>query len=111
MRHNAYDTPSGRNVEMTQHFEELWEQCEKFHQENGALNEQISMQELIMKANFYESMMEKELPQDVKNSMKSRLLGEIIFILTKISLKEDIDTFAALQETLQYKSMEKVFKK
>lgn len=94
---------------MNQHFEELWEKCEEFHKTSGDTGSatESDISELMMKLNLYKAMCQKEdLPADSAGKIKTRAMGEILLLLTKISLKDNINTFAALQEALEYKSIE-----
>ncbi len=93
---------------MIKHFEELWEQCEDFHK--NSLNNSTSQEdlnELSLKFSFYKKLMEKESNEEGLKKAKSRMMGEILFLLTKFSLKDDVNTFTALKEVLEYKEMEK----
>ncbi len=93
---------------MTLHFEELWEKCEQFHQDNEK-DEKVSpsIDELMMKLNIYKAIeLKNEIPEEEKKKIKSRTLGEILLTLTNISLKDNINVFEALNLALQYRSVE-----
>jgi hypothetical protein len=87
------------------HFEELWEKCENFHQEDGENNIQSILDNLEMKIKFYRMVdnnphmmteLKKLNENDDKTKAKSRLLGEILLTLTNLSLKDNINVFDAL---------------
>ncbi len=90
------------------HFEELWERCEKFHQEsNGSGSISSLVDELMMKLNLYKAIDEKtEIPEDERLKIKSRTMGEILLTLTNLSLKDNVNVFEALSIALQYRSVE-----
>lgn len=90
------------------HFEELWEKCEKFHQENSEGSSVSSiMDELMLKINLYKVIDEKkEVPQEEREKIKARTLGEILLTLTNLSLKDNINVFEVLSIALQYRSVE-----
>jgi hypothetical protein len=90
---------------MPMHFEELWERCEKLHQETQG--EASLMDELMMKVNLYKVIDQKtEVPEDERQKLKSRAMGEILLTLTGLSLKDNINVFEALSIALQYRSVE-----
>ncbi len=83
------------------HFEDLWEKCENYHKSNEDQNSPLNMDELIMKIGLYQSLNEK--PNISKNDLKtikSRLLGEILFSISNISLKDDINVYQAMLDAL-----------
>lgn len=88
------------------HFEELWEKCERLHQEAGdkSMISELTEQ-LVMKINLYKALDSKtELPEEERQKAKSRILGEILLTLTNLSLKDNINVFEALGVALQYRS-------
>jgi len=89
------------------HFEELWEKCETFHQEAAANETTASIvEELAYKITLYKALDSKaEIPEEDRQKAKSRLLGEIMLTLTKLSLKDNVNVFDALGVALQYKSV------
>jgi len=81
------------------HFEEVWEMCEKFHQEESknATPCQTILDELMMKINLYRMVDSAADPSNEdKEKAKSRLYGEILLTLTNLSLKDNINVFEAL---------------
>jgi hypothetical protein len=80
---------------MPVHFEDLWEQCEKLHQESNSTDVSIIIDELLMKLKLYK-MLDDKIKTEDQLLAKSRLLGEILLTITKISLKDNINVFDAL---------------
>lgn len=80
------------------HFEELWEQCEQIHQASKSEDSMSAiMDELAMKINLYKIIESKtEVPAADLAKAKSHTMGEILFTLTKLSLKENINVFESL---------------
>lgn len=90
------------------HFEELWEQCEQFHQKSsdGNIPVEVLMDELLMKINIYKALDQRhELPEEARQKAKSRTLGEILLTLTHLSLKDNINVFEALGIAVQYRAV------
>lgn len=87
------------------HFEELWVQCEKVHQEapvQGSVAEILN--ELSLKLNFYKVIdQRKDLPPEEMRQFRIRAMGEILSVLTNLSLVEDINVFDALRTAMQYR--------
>jgi len=96
---------------MPTHFENLWNKCEELHQEN-IQNENVStiLEELLLKINLYKALDQKAEIAD-HETIKSRTMGEILLTLTKLSLKNNINVYEALNTALQYRSIEFYSKK
>jgi hypothetical protein len=85
------------------HFEELWEKCESLQKDSA--NEQAvttMIDELIMKLKLYQILDKKEIPAEEYKTIKSRTMGEILWALTKLSLKDNINVFEALGSAYQF---------
>lgn len=98
---------------MTNHFEDLWEQCEKIHSEflNDTSAESI-IDELYLKINVYKMLIsKKEIPIEDMEKIKSRTFGEILLTLTQLSLKDNINVYAGLLSALHFRSAEKFLDK
>ena len=93
---------------MTAHFEELWEQCENFQKDGAAHNDvQHIIDEMMLKINLYKAIDAKtEIPEEDRQKLKSRTLGEILLTLTSLSLKDNINVYEALNIALQYRSVD-----
>lgn len=91
---------------MSIHFEELWEKCEKLHEEAESDSTQSILDELMMKINLYRVVdSQTELDQDERKKIKSRLCGEILLTITNLSLTDNINVFDALITAYQYRSV------
>lgn len=91
------------------HFEELWEKCEKTHQEDNPI--ESILDELAMKINLYRAISEKkDAPKEELEKVKSRTLGEILLTLTNLSLVEGIDVYRALYTAQKYRADENINK-
>lgn len=93
---------------MAVHFEKLWEQAESF-QKDGSANISIQqiIEELIMKISLYKAIdLKTEIPEEDRQKVKSRTLGEILLTLTALSLKDNINVYEALNISLQYRSLD-----
>lgn len=83
------------------HFEELWEQAEKLSVKVFA-NQDKGVIELITDLlEDYRNLIDSELPQEVVASLRKRYMGEIVFWLTSLSAKDDINVYAALMEEIK----------
>jgi hypothetical protein len=81
------------------HFEELWEKCENFHQEENKneIDCQSILDALAMKVNLYRMVDQSvDAKDEEQQKAKSRLIGEILLTLTNLSLKDNINVFDAL---------------
>jgi hypothetical protein len=89
---------------MSVHFETLWEQCEKFHQESIKDSEvTIMIDEIMMKLKLYQLIdSQKEVPDEERQNIKSRTMGEILWTLTRLSLKDNINVFDALNTAYKF---------
>lgn len=93
---------------MAMHFEELWERCENFHKDS-ALGSPVQniIEEMMIKINLYKAIDAKtEIPEDERQKLKSRTLGEILLTFTNLSLKDNINVYEALSIALQYRSLD-----
>jgi len=98
---------------MAIHFEDLWNQCESLHE--GTISRESSTQildELILKINLYKALDQKsEIPETELQTIKSRTLGEILLTMTKLSLKDNLNVYEALNIAMQYRSIDHFSKK
>ena len=79
------------------HFEDLWQKAESFHKNSDDSAKDI-LEELTLKVCLYKAIEQRsEISEKDKKEARSHLLGEILFTLTKLSLKEDINVFESLQ--------------
>lgn len=99
---------------MAMHFEELWEKCENFQKEASEHTQtQQMIDELVLKINVYKAVDAKsdEIPIEERQKVKSRLLGEILLVISCMSLKDNINVFESLSMALQFRSIEHYSKK
>jgi len=91
---------------MTIHFEELWERCEQLHQETGEQDVASLIDEIMMKFHLYKMIeTNKEIPDEERQKVKSRTMGEILLALTNLSLREGINVFDALGTAYNYRAI------
>lgn len=91
------------------HFENLWDKAEELQSEANQLNDTSSLiNELILKSKLYQSINSNSshMTEEDLQKIKLRALGEVLLVLTGISQKDNIDVYKALQEALQFKSIE-----
>jgi hypothetical protein len=95
---------------MTTHFETLWERCEQYHQDSkGDASFLMLINELVMKANLLNVIEQKtELSKEDSQAAKSRLIGEILLVLTHMSLKDNINVFTALDVALHQRISQRI---
>jgi hypothetical protein len=87
------------------HFEELWTKCEALFQESVSdASASGILEELELKISLYQAIGTKEIPEEEKQQLKVRLMGEILMTITHLSLKDNIDVFEALVQALQWRS-------
>jgi hypothetical protein len=90
------------------HFEDVWENCEKFHKDNFSDETvQSIVSEIVLKLNLYNNLdLKPDLNLEDKQKIKDRTLGEILLAMTKLSLKDNVNVFSSLNSALQYRSIE-----
>jgi hypothetical protein len=80
------------------HFEDIWNESESFHSK-----ESFSFEELELKIKIYQLLDSTNLSEEDKNKAKEIAFGEILFTLTNLSLKDNINVFEALKKVLKLK--------
>lgn len=92
---------------MPEHFEELWVKSENFQKDTGKVSDvPILLEELSLKLNLYKAIDSKtQIPEEDRQKIKSRLLGEILLTLTGLSFKDNVNVYEALNIALQYRSL------
>jgi hypothetical protein len=94
-------------------FEDLWNKCEGF-QKDASANTQVQQitDELVLKINLYKVIDAKqEIPEEERQKVKSRILGEILLAITCLSFKDNINIYESLSLALQYRSIDHYDKK
>jgi hypothetical protein len=86
-------------------FDLIWCDCEAFQQEANPKATVLSiMEELAMKIGLYKALDTKsEIPD--RQSLKVRMMGEILLTLTNLSVVDNINVYQALVEALQLRSI------
>lgn len=89
-------------------FDQLWEEAEKTLQEETAmsLSSQELIKELIAKLNLYEKFNSLEMDPADKATLLTNAMGKALLVLTQISFKDNINTYAALKAALDDKKVE-----
>lgn len=93
-----------------QHFEHLWEACEKANtSELSQRSVHSFLAELTAKFGLYEALEDNNKLNIVdRQKLKARLFGALLFTLTQLTAKDDINSFTALQEALTMVQLEKL---
>jgi hypothetical protein len=89
-------------------FSELWEKCEELHKD-ASKDEVVEslVEKLLMQINLYKLIdLKTDIPQEDREKIKSRTFGEILFTLTNLSLKDNINVFSALNSAYQFASVD-----
>jgi hypothetical protein len=83
-------------------FDQLWEQAENQQARitAGQTNEQI-IEELRLKINLYQTLSSSSIPAEEQQDIKTRTMGEVLLTLTKLSLKDNINVYQALQVAMR----------
>jgi hypothetical protein len=82
------------------HFEELWETSEKLF-DAEKLNVDSILNELQAKISLYRMLGTGSFDADELMRTKTALMGKILVAMTKLSLKENVNTFLALQQGIE----------
>jgi hypothetical protein len=84
------------------HFEDLWSNAESYHTDTINVDSvQLIIDEIMMKLNIYKAIDSRlEISQQEKNNIKSKTIGEILFSLTNLSLKDNINVFESLLDSI-----------
>lgn len=82
------------------HFEDLWESCENLNKNDDTLSK---IKELNSKIKLFEfiALKKNEMIEQDYNTAIGSAFGEILFTLTKISLKENINVFKQLKKSFE----------
>jgi len=90
------------------HFEDLWQASEALFK-NDITDSNAIVQEIIAKLFLYQSISTKlEASDEEKRQLQHHIMGTIVSTLTHLSLKDNINVFAALQETTNKLRAEKL---
>jgi len=83
------------------HFEQLWEQAEQLSVKAFAAQDKGVIELITSLLEDYRNLIDSELPQEVVVSLRKRCIGEIVFWLTVISAKDNINVYGALMEEIK----------
>jgi hypothetical protein len=99
---------------MASNFEALWEECENL-QKDAAENTEVKtiIDEMMMKIGLYKTVDAQisHITEEERPKVKSRAFGEILLMLTCLSMKEQINVFESLAVALQYRKIQHLDKK
>ena len=83
------------------HFEELYEKSEQI---SSNIHKNTTTEDLIkLITNLladYKDINLSTITDEVKNSLKNRYMGEVVFLLTAISVRDNINVYAALKQEM-----------
>lgn len=90
-----------------EHFEDLWEKCESTYSKE---NTEDLLKELSLKIKLLQSVLKvkDKIKKEQYTESVSRLMGELLFITTQISMSENVNVFTALKNTFYIKSIDEL---
>ena|SRR5713101_6939474 len=92
---------------MFKSFDALWETCEALHQQISPDDNSSSiLDELLLKVRLYQAINNQEMPEEEKQAIRTRAIGEVLLVLTNLSLRDNINVFAALEAAHNYRSID-----
>lgn len=80
------------------HFEVLWEESEKLAEKLHGKTSTEELVKLVSEALTSYVEITKIDSKEISDSLKSKYMGEIVFLLTAVSLRDNINVYAALME-------------
>lgn len=90
------------------HFEDLWQASELLFK-NDTTDSNSIVKEIMAKLYLYQSVSEKsEISQEEKSQLQYHIMGTVLSAITHLALKDNINVFAALQETTNKLRIEKL---
>jgi len=89
-------------------FDQVWEEGEALFKDQVSPDDlEPALKELELKIGIFRLLSEKkEIPPEEMKAMKMKTMGEILLSMTHISLLENINVYAALKETVLYRSID-----
>ena len=85
----------------TLHFEQIYEQAESIALKSSSKNIDTIIIELTNTLNEYKSFNDSNLPTELKQPIKVRKFGELLFLLCELSAVENINSYTALQDQIK----------
>jgi len=82
------------------HFEQLYEQAELLSKQRNESRSTADIVKEISELLISYSETDAIDSKEITNSLKNRYLGEIMFLITALSQRDNINVYAALQEQL-----------
>lgn len=85
------------------HFEDLWEEAEKLSSEIHKAESKSDILKLVDKLIFDYINLDSDvsIPMEVKKSLKSTYLGEILFCISAISSIDNINVYGSLLQEVK----------
>lgn len=84
------------------HFEQLWVLCENEFKSDTDTDLNEILNKIQVTIGLYKNLSSKPVTEDLPR-IKAHLIGELLLHLSHLSLKEDIDVFAAMKTALKFK--------
>lgn len=85
------------------HFEDLWNKSEEIaiHIHKDISSTDVLDHVKVLIENYQDLLTNEAIPNEVVASLKNRYLGEIVFLLTTISARDNVNVYASLMEELR----------
>jgi len=87
------------------HFEQLWEEAEQLSVKVFETKDKGVIELITGLLENYRDLIDSELPQEVVKSLRKRYMGEIVFWLTLMSAKDNVDVYSALMEEMKLNAL------
>lgn len=89
-------------------FDQVWEEGESLFKDQISKEDfEATLKSVELKFSLYRLLGEKkEIPEEDLKQMKFKMMGEILLDMTHLSLIENINVYAALKETVLYRSID-----
>jgi hypothetical protein len=91
----------------TKHFEDIWETGEKLFNPANLKVDNI-LNELNAKLSLYRMLEKGAADAEELSKAKSMVFGKVLLALTKLSLLDNVNTFAALQTAVEEQKLSKM---
>jgi hypothetical protein len=96
--------PENKPAPKAKHFEELWEEAEKLFDADKLKVDSI-LNELQAKVSLYRLLGAGSFDAAELASAQASMIGKMLMTLASLSLKENVNTYAALAEAIQEKRL------
>jgi hypothetical protein len=81
-------------------FEQIWEEAETINPFKSDNLSQI-IENIKLSLSNYNDISISSLPEEIKSSLKSKYMGEVLFFLTGISIRDNINIYVALKKEIE----------